>query len=786
MSKGLLALVPGPTVARAMDWSAKLRGLLIQFEGAVVPSDLLDSGEIDFAIKRKRTFRIVAIIALVSVIMFVPALYVAGVPSELRLPFLATTAVAACTITWSLLVIRAGSRFVFVAVIANALAIATLGAVLGDYYHQMALLFALVVAGHTAIHGIRAGLLMALCGGLIVPLAITSSLGTNATDVVYAFVYLVGIAIIPWLYIRLSKRGLAALNASVTKYRDLVEHVPAIVYTAEAGSAGVCEYVSPRARDVLGFEPDAWTSKPGFWLSRVHPDDRDSMVAYWNSRRSGGSGRIEAVEYRVLDGRGLVRWIRDEAGMPATDDGAPPRWTGFLSDITERKALEGELQHQAFHDHLTGLPNRALFADRLDHALTRPFRREGSLAVLFLDLDEFKTINDGIGHEAGDELLIAVASILRASIRPMDTAARLGGDEFGVLLEDLTEPNGGESTAERILAALNDPISVAGREVFINASIGIARPTSPADDAAEVMRNADAAMYAAKRLGKGCYQTFAPSMADAVARRLALETAMRRGLETGQFTVYYQPVVRLNDGRVSGFEALVRWNHPQRGFVGPDEFIPEAEANGLIIDLGRMVLERACRQAKKWRGLGREGWAPVMNVNVSARQLADAGFVDVVADVLARTGLDPSLLTLEITESTIMEDSQTAYRRLVELKRLGVRLAIDDFGTGYSSLSYLRRLPIDTLKIDRSFVADILEGGDALARVIVSIGESMSLHTVAEGVESPAQAAALKEMGCEDAQGFHFARPMTAKDVVILLQPESPPDVVRALAPSFA
>jgi diguanylate cyclase (GGDEF)-like protein/PAS domain S-box-containing protein len=774
-----------PPAPRTWSLRARLVGLLTHVEDAIVPSDLMASGEIDVGIKRKRTFRIVILITSVSIAAFVPALHIAGVPGHLWLPFFLTTAGAACVIAWSLLAVRPGSRLVPFAVVADALAIAALGTILGGYYHQMALLYALVVAGHTAIHGIRAALLMALMGGIIVPLAITASLGTNATDVIYAFIYLVGIAIIPWLYIRLSKRGLAALTSSVAKYRSLVEHVPAIVYTAEEGSAGVCQYVSPRASDILGYEPEAWSS-PGFWLSRVHPDDRDSMVAYWSGGRARGADGTGAIEYRVMDSRGLVRWIRDEASMPDAAEGKARRWTGFLTDITERKALEGELEHQAFHDSLTGLPNRALFADRLDHALTRPYRRPGSLAVLFLDLDEFKTINDGIGHQAGDELLVAIASILRMNIRPSDTAARLGGDEFGVLLEGLTEPRAAEDAADRILAALQEPVAVAGRDVVINASIGIALPASPADDAAEVMRNADAAMYAAKRLGKGCHETFAPSMADAVARRLELASAMRRGLEMGQFVIHYQPVVRLSDDTITGFEALLRWNHPQRGFVGPGEFIPEAEANGQIVEIGRMVLERACRQAKKWTGLGREGWAPVMNVNVSARQLRDPGFVDTVADVLDRTGVDPSLLTLEVTESIIMEDSQVAFQRLVDLKQLGVGLAIDDFGTGYSSLSYLRRLPVDVLKIDKAFVSDILDGGDALARVIVSIGDSLSLATIAEGVEEPEQAAVLKEMGCEEAQGYHFARPMAAKDIEDLFQPEDAPSAVEAPAPAAA
>jgi diguanylate cyclase (GGDEF)-like protein/PAS domain S-box-containing protein len=772
---------------------AQLGGLLAHVEDAIAPSDLLASGEIDIRIKRKRTFRIVVLISLVSVAVFVPAMHVANVPDHLRLPFLLTTIIAACVISWSLLLVRPGSRLVPLAVMADAVVIAGLGLVLGDYYHQLALLYGLVVAGHTAIHGFRSAILMAALGSVIVPFAITSSLGLNATDVIYAFVYLLGIATIPWLYIRLSRRGLEALGASARKFRGLVEHVPAVVYTTDAGPDGACQYISPRAQEVFGFPPEAWTDDPGFWRGRVHPDDRHRMVAYWTSRRAHPDASSEVIEYRVFDAQGRLRWVRDEACLLDSDDPTSKRWTGFLTDVSERKELEGQLQHQAFHDPLTGLPNRALFTDRLDHALTRPLRRPETLAVLFLDLDDFKTVNDGIGHDAGDELLVAVAGILRASIRPMDTAARLGGDEFAVLLEDLNEPTAAQDVAERILAALQRPTTVAGQDIVISASIGIAHPSSRTDSAAQLMRNADAAMYAAKRRGKGRHEIFAPVMAEAAVKRLELAGAMRQALELGQFTLHYQPLVRLSDESVTGFEALLRWNHPQRGLVAPGEFIPEAEATGQIIAIGRIVLEQACRQAKLLEDAHGLGRAPSMSVNVSARQFRDPELIDTVAEVLARTRLDASRLTLEITESTIMEDSEAALERLRDLKGLGVRIAIDDFGTGYSSLSYLRRLPVDVLKIDKSFVDGVADGGEALTRVIVSIGESLRLHTVAEGVELSSQAAALRRMGCEVAQGFHFARPMASNEILTrlpaqrhLMEVTLPPDKAGAHAPTIA
>jgi diguanylate cyclase (GGDEF)-like protein/PAS domain S-box-containing protein len=757
--------------ALRQDVSSRLSTLPVQLEAYIVPDDVLATGEFDPRTKRKRSLRIVSLISVSSVVLFMFALFIARVPAELWLPFTATVVLAVCVISWSLLVVRPGSRLVPVAVVADALIIATLGWVLGDYYHQMALLYALVVAGHTAIHGFRAGLIMALCGSILVPLAITASLGLNATDVLYALIYLLGVATIPWLYIRLRGRGVEALRHSATKYRNLVEHVPAIVYTARSGPFGVCEYISPRAEEVLGFPTEAWTDDPGFWLSRVHPDDRERMIAYWQDGIRRRDPRSDAVEYRMIDAAGEARWLRDEASVLDPDEEPAQRWTGFLTDITDRKALEEELQYQAFHDPLTGLPNRALFADRLGHALPRADRRRESVAVLFLDLDDFKTVNDGIGHEAGDELLVAVAQILQASVRPMDTAARLGGDEFAILLEDLADVHAAEAAADRILAALETPITIADREVVIGASIGIAGQTDKSDTVADIMRNADAAMYSAKRRGKGRHETFAPRMQEAVAERLELAEHMRKGLERGEFVVHYQPVVRLSDAAVTGFEALVRWHHPRRGLVMPGEFIAEAEDNGQIIAIGRVVLEEACRTARRWHDSWTDGPAPTMSVNVSARQFRDPALCDMVADTLAESGLDPASLILEITETTIMEDSEMTRERLVGLKALGVRLAIDDFGTGYSSLSYLRQLPVDVLKVDKTFVDGIVAGGQAfaLARVIVSIGQTLDLDTVAEGVELSSQALALREMGCEIAQGFHFAKPMAAADVADLL-----------------
>ena len=455
------------TVMRSWLRPPAVRAILRWIEEFIVPSGYHPSTELHDAASRKRGVRVVGTIAALSVAIFVPALFIARVPTDLWLPFLVIVVVTVCVIAWSLLIVRADSRLVPLAVAADALVIASLGSIVGDYFHQIALLYALVVAGHTSIHGYRAGLMMALLGGLLVPLVITSNRGVNLTDIGYAFVYLVGIATIPWIHIRLRSRGVEALEASATKYQGLVEHVPAIVYHADSSPDGACRYVSPRAEQLLGYPAEAWTNDPGFWVSRVHPDDRDRLVTHWQADRVRSGERSDAIEYRMIDATGRTRWVRDQASRFDVSDGLPERWTGFLTDITDRKVLEEQLEHQAFHDPLTGLPNRALFVDRLRHALARADRRREPLAVLFLDLDEFKNVNDGIGHEAGDELLVAVARILRANLRPMDTAARLGGDEFAILLEDLSEAEAGTVAAHRILAALEAPIPIAGREVVI-------------------------------------------------------------------------------------------------------------------------------------------------------------------------------------------------------------------------------------------------------------------------------------------------------------------------------
>jgi diguanylate cyclase (GGDEF)-like protein/PAS domain S-box-containing protein len=563
----------------------------------------------------------------------------------------------------------------------------------------------------------------------------------------------------------------AALRATEARYRSLVETVPAVVYLAEPGPTGRFRYVSPQIEELLGFTAAEWMADSELWWSRIHREDRERVREDEEKTWGIREGEWCTVEYRMLGRDGRPRWVRDDSTVVRSADGEPEVWSGFLTDVTERKALEEQLTHQAFHDPLTGLANRVLFTDRLDHALSRNTRGPRSLAVLFLDLDDFKTVNDSIGHEAGDDLLHAVAGRLTSTLRPGDTAARLGGDEFGILIEDLEHDDMATVIADRLLSALAEPFEVAGRRLHVNASIGIALRASRGQSAGELLRNADTAMYAAKRLGKGHHQRYHPQMHVVALRRLEVEHGIRQALERDEFTLHYQPTVQLADGAISGLEALVRWNHPEQGLVPPLDFIHFAEESGLINRLGEWVLVEACRQARRWQDLYPAAGVRTMSVNVSATQLLDPSFCDIVRKALAEAALDPGVLILELTESIVMDDSEGTLARLHALKELGVRLAIDDFGTGYSSLSYLSKLPIDALKIDKVFVDRAAEGGDALelVRVIVGIGRTFNLETIAEGVELPQQAAALQSVGCLFAQGFLFSKPLPPAEMAELL-----------------
>lgn len=430
-----------------------------------------------------------------------------------------------------------------------------------------------------------------------------------------------------------------------------------------------------------------------------------------------------------------------------------------------------QLTKQAFRDSLTGLPNRALFMDRLSHGLTRARRRHEHLAVLFVDLDRFKVVNDTLGHAVGDQVLVEVSNRLGASLRPGDTVARLGGDEFGILLEDVAAAETAEAVALRIEAELAKPLHFEGREIFITASIGIALSSAHLGIPEEILRDADLAMYHAKAKGKARHEIFDSSMSALALDRMDLEMDLRSAISRHEFRLHYQPILRLDTGRIAEVEALIRWQHAKRGLLQPDSFIGLTEETGLIVPIGQWVLAEACRQARLWQ-LEFPSTPPlVMSVNLSAKQFQHPSLVQEVTQALAESGLDAASLKLEITESVVMQDALATLAKFKELKDLGIRLAIDDFGTGFSSLGYLKRFPVDTLKIDRSFVKGLSKDGDdrAIVRAVVTVAKSLNMDVTAEGVETDQQRVELKALGCDRGQGFLFARPADAEHVTPLL-----------------
>jgi diguanylate cyclase (GGDEF)-like protein/PAS domain S-box-containing protein len=562
----------------------------------------------------------------------------------------------------------------------------------------------------------------------------------------------------------------AELRASEQRFQALVQHSSEVVILVDA--EGKVEYVSESMTRVFGYSE-------AHLLGRRLTQFLDSDAG---ARLREGLAEVAERPYGVLE---LELPLRHRDGhlctvqLTVTNLLDNPSVGGLVlntRDISERRQLEDQLVHQAFHDSLTSLANRALFKDRVDHALARTKRQTPSVAVLFLDLDGFKEVNDSLGHAAGDRLLIQVAERLHSCVRPSDTVARFGGDEFAVLIEDASDDIDVVQVADRVLEGLARPFEVNGRELHVRGSMGIARMESDVDGADQLLRNADLAMYRAKAAGRGGFARYDPEMHTELVQRVQLEADLRRALEAGELFLQYQPTFDLASGQLVGAEALARWRHPTRGLVPPTEFIPLAEASGLIRPLGAWVLREACRQAAEWQRTANRDKPLALNINLSGRQLQHPEVVDDVATALAESGLPPDSLVLEMTESVLMDDSENVLAILRRLKELGPRLAIDDFGTGYSSLSYLHRFPVDMLKIDRSFVERLSHATDnaELARTIVRLGQSLQLVTVAEGVEDSAQFLALRRMGCDVGQGFYFGRPMESEEIGRLLGEDLP------------
>jgi diguanylate cyclase (GGDEF)-like protein/PAS domain S-box-containing protein len=677
--------------------------------------------------------------------------------------------------------------------------------------------------------------------------------------------------------------------------RTLVDQLPAILYVADVGLEGRWHYVSRGVQKILGFSPEEWMSDPSLWARQMHPEDRDRIF----DREDDLLEPTVPDEYRMRHRDGSIVWVRDEAALIGDPQGNV-RWHGVISDITDRKLAEAELErraeqqaavarlgkqalrgehvgalmeeavaaaqsiigapsgtifeyerdgtalvqragvgrpfsrapqqvlpegitaqiqgrharwgvlwlahpaagaldpadvdfvqaianiladaiqrlgaekdirYQAAHDPLTGLPNRVLFMERLAEALSRP---DSSVAVVLLDIDHFKLVNDSLGHSAGDELLMQIAPRLRTALRPGDTIARLGGDEFIVLLEEVSDEISAALLAERIVSVFEAPFDLGAGEHFAKASLGIAMAGPASRTPAALVRDADAALYRAKAKGRARFEVFDREMRARTVERLSVENDLRRALDREELRVAYQPIVSLRDSAIVAVEALLRWKHPRRGLIGPAEFIPVAEESGMIEPIGRWVLDSACGQAALWQA-SRPDWRPLgICVNLSVRQFMQRDLEATVAAAVAGSGIEASSLCLEITESILLEDPEGVSAAITRMARLGVRFVLDDFGTGYSSLAYLSRLPIDGLKVDRSFVQALgtNERSTAITTAIVRMAQALTLDVIAEGVETQEQLDALQGLHCELAQGFHIHRPLPADAISALLSAE--------------
>jgi diguanylate cyclase (GGDEF)-like protein/PAS domain S-box-containing protein len=571
------------------------------------------------------------------------------------------------------------------------------------------------------------------------------------------------------------QRSALELDEANARYRALVEQIPAIVYVDLADESMATTYVSPQIEALLGITPQEYLDDADLWTRHLHPDDRENALQTY--QRSRDAGEPFTFEYRLVARDGREVWFRDSAVVIPGAEGRPALIQGVMLDITDRKAAEEQAAFLAYHDKTTGLPNKAMFEELLDLAIARGRRHDLAVAVLSMDLDDFKLVNDSLGHEAGDALLFELADRLREATRETDLVARQGGDEFLLLLSDLDRgtqagPTGSgdqslliaESVAARVQDVFDAPFVVNGTELYLTASLGIATFPAHASNSTELLTHADAAMYQSKRVAPGGYAVYADDVDDALGR-LSLSTRLRKAVENQHWELHYQPIVRVADGSMLGVEALIRWNDPTGGLVPPGEFIPLAEEMGLIEVIGDWVIEELARQDEAWRSHGLE---LELSFNLSPRQLWQPDIASRILTRLAEGHVDPQRVVVEVTESTAMTDPDRTLRILGELHANGLRIAIDDFGTGYSSLSRLKHMPVDILKIDRSFVreahADLQSG--SMVQAIIQLANGLGMTSLAEGVETDEERRFLVERGCELAQGYFFARPAPAADIL--------------------
>jgi diguanylate cyclase (GGDEF)-like protein/PAS domain S-box-containing protein len=565
------------------------------------------------------------------------------------------------------------------------------------------------------------------------------------------------------------KRVEAALRKSEQRLNSILSSLQDVVWSLSATTLEPL-YLNSATEAIYGRSTAEFLENPKLWLEVVHPEDRFKILSQQELLLRKGS---EAFEYRIIRPDKGVRWLYRRSQVTYDSHRTPLRIDSIETDITERKRMEEQLLHEACHDALTGLPNRTLFMDRLEQAIVRvkryPFYQ---FAVLFLDLDRFKVVNDSLGHIVGDQLLVAITQRLKTCLRPTDTIARLGGDEFTILLDNIRGLEDAIQVVERIHEVLEQPFKLNNYEVFTSTSVGIVPVTANCDQPEEILRNADIVMYRAKEKGRGCHAVFDSAMHNTALNLLQLEIDLRRAIEQEELSLYYQPIVSLTTGAIMGFEALIRWQHPQRGMVSPIEFVPIAEETGLIIPIGWWILDRSCRQLYQWQQQFPLYQPLSISVNLSAKQFTQPDLVSQIDRILRHSCLDPQSLKLEITEGELMVDDEIVSSILARLKKIGIQLSIDDFGTGYSSLSRLHQLPINTLKIDRSFIQEILHNGDSteIPKAIITLAHNLQMDVVAEGIETQEQLTQLQALACDYGQGYLFSAPIAVSEATRLLE----------------
>ena len=529
---------------------------------------------------------------------------------------------------------------------------------------------------------------------------------------------------------------------------------------------------SDRWKEMLGFNDDEISDTADEWLSRVHPEDHDRVRASIDAYLEGTTSNFE-IEYRIRHFSDNYLWMMAKGLAIRTSDGRATRFAGSQTDVSERKSNEEQMIHDAPHDTLTSIPNRTLLLDRIRQSLVRRKRYpKTSFAIIFIDLDRFRLVNESLGHIHGDELLQLISARLKETIPISDTVARLGGDEFSILLQDINSVRDVEVIAKDIQNLFSKPFFLGDREVFASASMGIAHSDNDYKTPEEILRDAELAMYRAKREGKSQSIVFQPQFRQSSLSPIDLDTDLRRALDRDEMELHYQPIISMRDRTISGFEALLRWSHRSRGVISPNEFIPLAEETGLIYDLGQWVLGKACKQIAAWNKSKKKEDQLEISINLSSRQFSDPNLVEGIVENIEKSGFDAEFLKIEITESALMQNAQRSVSMLNQLKDLNIKVCVDDFGTGYSSLSYLHTFPIDTLKIDRSFVHDMSRNfrNMEIIRTIIMLAHNLKLDVIAEGVETGEQDAQLSALGCQFAQGFYFSRPINSSDAALLIQ----------------